>query len=327
MLRRQALILLIVALLGLSGAIRWVFTDPQPLVRTALIMGTLVEIRAYPGPAGDVGEAVEAALAEMRRLEKLLSSYEPESEIAQLSARSDALELSAETVKLLHQGQKLVRQTQGAFDMTLGRVKQLWGIAGDNPRVPEPDELQAALHGSGPGALRISGRRVVKHDPRLQLDLGGIAKGYAVDRAVAVLRRAGISSAAINAGGDIRVLGKHGERPWKIGIQHPRRSDAILLGLKLSDTAVATSGDYQRFFEQDGVRYHHILDPADGRPARLCQSVTVVAGEAVQADALATAAFVLGPQRGLRLLEDLPAIEGLLVDSAGRLLKTSGLPE
>lgn len=325
--RQSALIFLIVALLGLIGVSRWVFTDPQPLERTALIMGTLVEIRAYPNPAGDAAAAVDAAFAEMRRLDKLLSSYEPASEISQLSASTEALELSAETVALLRQGQQLARRTQGAFDMTLGRVNQLWGIAGDNPRVPDPAALRAALQGSGPDALTISGRRVTKADPRLQVDLGGIAKGYAIDRAVAVLRRAGITSAAVNAGGDIRLLGRREERPWKIGIQHPRRSDAILLRLKLSDTAVVTSGDYERYFEQDGVRYHHIFDPVDGRPARLCQSVTVVAAQAVQADALATAAFVLGPERGLRLLEDLPEVEGLLVDSAGRLVKTSGLPE
>jgi thiamine biosynthesis lipoprotein len=327
MLRRHVLILLSVALLGLIGASRWVLNDPQPLVRTALIMGTLVEIRAYPSAAGDTAEAVEAAFAEMRRVDKLLSSYEPESEISQLSASSKGLELSAETVALLRQGQQLARLTQGAFALTLGRVKQLWGIAGDNPRVPDPAELRAALQGSGPEALSISGRRVTKADPWLQFDLGGIAKGYAVDRAVAVLRRAGISSAAVNAGGDIRLLGRREGRPWRIGIQHPRRSDAILLRLNLSDRAVVTSGDYERYFEQDGVRYHHIFSPEDGRPARLCRSVTVVAEQAVQADALATAAFVLGPERGLRLLEDLPGVEGLLVDSAGQLVKTSGLPE
>ena len=193
--------------------------------------------------------------------------------------------------------------------MGLGRLKQLWNIEGEHPRVPNAAEITAALAGTGLGDLRLAGQVVTKDDPRLAVDLGGIAKGYAVDRAIAVLQAAGVRHASVNAGGDIRLLGDRGDRPWRIGIQHPRKSDAILATLDLADTAVVTSGDYERFFERDGVRYHHLFDPATGQPARRCQSVTVVAPEAMLADALATAVFVLGPGPGLKLLASVSRLQ------------------
>lgn len=317
------IILLLLALVVLAW---WRAPSNAQFSRTALIMDTLVEIRAYGDNKEQLEKGVSAAFEEMTRLEKLLSSHLPDSEISQLSASIDPIFLSSETVKLLQLGQQIARYSNGAFDMTLGAVKKLWVIGTDSPQIPDVQQLRQALVGTGPAALRINGLQVSKANPKLQVDLGGIAKGYAVDCAVKILRRAGITSAAINAGGDIRLLGDRQGQPWRIGIQHPRKPSEVLITLPLQDRAVVTSGDYERFFERDGVRYHHIFDPKSGKPARLCQSVTVVAADAVSADALATAAFVLGPVQGLKLLEDLPGVEGLLVTADGRLLKTSGLP-
>jgi thiamine biosynthesis lipoprotein len=173
--------------------------------------------------------------------------------------------------------------------------------------------------------LHLDGRRVEKAHPALTVDLGAIAKGYAIDRAAEVLRRAGIESAAINAGGDIRLIGDHGARPWRIAIQHPRDSARPLATLELADAAVVTSGDYERFFEQDGVRYHHIFDPRTGYPAGRCQSVTVVAPSAALADALSTAVFVLGPEEGFALLQRFPEAEGLIVAADGTPQASPGL--
>ena len=321
--RPQWLILLLVLIAGL---VWWrVPAGNQQLSRTALIMGTLVEIRAFGDDQQQLNQAISDAFAEMRRLEDLLSSHRPNSDVSRLSAAATTVKVSAETAKLLQLGQQVALRSGGAFDMTLGAVKQLWAIETDHPQIPTAEQLQTALRGIGPRALQINGSQVTKSVPALQVDLGGIAKGYAVDRAVAVLRRAGIRSAAVNAGGDIGLLGDRQGQPWRIGIQHPRHKGQLLTTLRLADRAVVTSGDYERFFERDGVRYHHIFDPHSGQPARRSQSVTVVAADVASADALATAAFVLGPQAGREFLENWPDVEGLLVAADGTVYRTSGL--
>ena len=317
----------VILLLLLVASLVWwrVPADDGQLSRTALVMGTLVEIKAFDDEKDKLDSAISAAFAEMTRLENLLSRHNPRSEISQLSTAAGSFTVSQETAELLQLGQSIARRSDGAFDLTLGALKKLWAIESDSPQIPTAAQLQSALIGIGPDALTLEGLQVQKQQPGLQVDLGGIAKGYAVDRAVDVLRQAGIQSAAVNAGGDIALLGDRQGQPWRIGIQHPRKNGEVLVTLPLSDCAVVTSGDYERFFERDGSRYHHIFDPRTGRPARLTQSVTVVAKDAASADALATAAFVLGPQAGLQLLEDLPDVEGLLVGADGRLFQTSGL--
>lgn len=321
--RPQWVILLLIIVAGLV----WLRAPngEQQLVRTALVMGTLVEIKAFGEDEDRLEQAISAAFAEMRRLEALFTPHNPESEVSRLSAAAEPLRVSAETAELLQLGLRLARETGGAFDLALGRLKQAWGIETDSPQVPSVAQLERALAGIGPEALRIDGRRVSKRNAQLRVELGGIAKGYAVDRALTVLRQAGISSAAVNAGGDIGLLGDRQGQPWRIAIQHPRKADSLLTVLPLADRAVVTSGDYERYFERNGVRYHHIFDPRTGHPARRCQSVTVVAADAASADALATAAFVLGPQQGLMLLERLPGVEGLLVGKEGDIYQTSGL--
>lgn len=295
--------------------------------RSALIMGTVVDVRVYGEDEKRLEKALDEAFAEMSRVEQIFSNHIASSEISQLSAATEPLVLSLETVALLKRGQQIALQSSGAFDMTLGAVKKLWNIENNRSRIPTAEELADALEGTGSGALVIDGTEVRKARAGIMVDLGGIAKGYAVDQAVRKLREYGVRSATVNAGGDIRLLGDKNGQPWRIGIQHPRQQDALLLTLKVKDQAVVSSGDYERFFEFNGVRYHHIFDPASGRPARQCQSVTVVADDAASADALATAAFVLGPVDGLKLLEDLPGVEGLVVAIDGSVLKTSGLPE
>jgi thiamine biosynthesis lipoprotein len=269
-------------------------------------------------------DAVDAAFAEMNRLDHLFSSYRPDSEISQLSRSPGGGKVSADTAAVLALGLEVAHRSGGAFDLTLGRLKSLWGIDGDNPAVPGRQAIQDALVGVGPGALILDGRQLTKRAAQLQIDLGGIAKGYAVDRAIAVLREHGITSAAVNAGGDMFLLGQRSGRPWRIGIQHPRQKDAVLETVQVRDLAVVTSGDYERFFEQDGQHYHHIFDPQSGFPARGCQSVTIIADSVALGDALATAVFVMGPQAGLRLLDQYPGTEALIVAADGSLHASPG---
>ncbi|PLX83527.1 MAG: hypothetical protein C0617_11415 [Desulfuromonas sp.] len=322
---RPLLILLLLSLVAFFALQRTPKTISETVSRSRILMGTVVEITALGADPGGLDEAVEAAFEEMARIERLMSSHLSGSEVARLSAAPEGLEVSAETSEVLELALTVFEESGGAFDPALGRLKALWSIESDHPRVPSREQVRTALATAGPGALQMEGRRVDKKSSETSVDLGGVAKGYAIDRAVDVLRRAGISSASVNAGGDLRLLGDKGGRPWKIGLQHPRRQGELLATLDLEGVAVVTSGDYERYFERDGIRYHHLFDPHSGYPASLCRSVTVVAPRADLADALATAAFVLGPERGLSLLEGRPGVEGLVVAADGSRSATSGL--
>ncbi|KIH78231.1 hypothetical protein GFER_03910 [Geoalkalibacter ferrihydriticus DSM 17813] len=300
---------------------------PQELRQSRILLGTVVEISVWEDAEGLAREAVQAAFAEMARIEALMSPHVPDSDVARLSRAAEGLEVAPETAAVLALGLDIARRSDGAFDLTLARLKELWDLEAQNPRVPRSEELAAALEGIGPQALRLEGTRVYKAHPTLAVDLGGIAKGYAVDRAASVLEQAGIADASINAGGDLRLLGRRGERPWRIGIRHPRDAEEILTILDVSDRAVVTSGDYERFFEKDGQRYHHIFDPRTGFPSTATQSVTLVADSAMLADALATAVFVLGPRQGLEFLAAFPQAEALVVDADGQVHATAGMAE
>lgn len=320
---------LMIGLLAVVLSMAWWRLQPteQDVHRSQLLMGTVVEIIATGDQIDTLNTAVDDAFREMERLEKLLSSHISESDVARLSRSSTGDRVAAETAEILALGLEVARRSNGAFDMTLGRLKALWGFDLENPALPAPDAIRAALVGSGPAALSLSGRQVYKEAEQVQIDLGGIAKGYAVDAAIKILKERGIDSAAINAGGDIYLLGQHGKRPWRIGIQHPRQPESVLTTVQLNDRAVVTSGDYERFFEQDGLRYHHIFDPQTGMPARACQSVTVITDSVTLGDALATAIFVLGPEQGLKLLHSYPQAEALIVASDGSLHNSPGWAE
>jgi thiamine biosynthesis lipoprotein len=232
--------------------------------------------------------------------------------------------VSGELLSLLVQAVEVSRETGGAFDVTVGPLVALWqfDVGG---KVPAPEDLELAL-----GLVDYRGLDLdVKESTvglaagGMKIDLGGIGKGFAVDRAANLLLEEGVENAIIDAGGDLRLLGSRpGKDFWRIGIRHPRDPARLLVSLDLADRAVVTSGDYERFFMAGGKRYHHLLDPATGLPAEGCQSVTVVAGDTASADAYATAAFVLGPRRGLELLRRLPGVEGIIVDREGGVLWT-----
>lgn len=322
---RPLVILLLLVLLGSLALQRCAGERPQQVSRSRILMGTVVEISAFGADPGRLEAAVTDAFAEMARIEALMRPAGEGSDVARLSASEQGTEVAPETAAVVALGLQVAAVSGGAFDMGLGRLKALWAIEGENPRVPSAEEIGQALAGTGRGDLRLAGTRVEKAAPTLAVDLGAIAKGYAVDRAAEVLGKAGIGSAAVNAGGDIRLIGKRGGRPWRIAIQHPREADRPLATLELSDVAVVTSGDYERFFEKEGVRYHHIFDPRTGYPAGRCRSVTVVAKSAALADALSTAVFVLGPEEGLALLRRFPQTEGLIVGADGTPHASPGL--
>jgi thiamine biosynthesis lipoprotein len=318
---------LVLLLLVLMLAAAWWRLQPGAgtVQSTRLLMGTTVTIEVAGADTAVLEQASAAAFAEMARIEGLMSPHLPDSDVSRLTAAAQTVAVAPETAEVITLGVAIARRSGGAFDLTLGRLKTLWGLESESPQVPTAAGIATALQGVGPEALSVSGCRVTKGSPQLAIDLGAIAKGYAVDRALAVLRAHGVTSAAVNAGGDIGLLGSKQGRPWRIGVQHPRQPGGVLATLEAADRAVVTSGDYERFFERNGRRYHHIFDPQTGYPADRCQSVTVLASSAVVADALATALFVLGPEQGLMLLRSYPGVDALIVGADGRLHRTSAL--
>lgn len=318
---------LLILFLALFGLHHYNSKKPGFVRRSQIVMGTVVEITALGSDAAHLHAAIEKSFDEMRRIENLMTVHGEKSDVVRLSQPRTTVNVSPETAEVISLGLKVVEASNGAFEMGMGHLKALWGIETDHPRIPEAEEIHRALASIGKNTLKMEGTVITKKKPALAFDLGGIAKGFAIDRAISVLQNAGIKNASVNAGGDIRLLGDRKGRPWRIGIKHPRQKEKLLATISLQDLAIVTSGDYERFFEENGVRYHHLFDPHTGFPARKSQSATVIAPTAALADALATAAFVLGPKHGLDLLKSFPEVEGIIVGSDGVPVLTAGMKE
>ncbi len=297
-------------------------SPPGVVTETRFLMDTLVSVslwgvpeRDAPEAFGQAYEALEAVSREMGRVNgSPLWALNRAGGGAVSPAMGDVLEASLQWA----------RRTRGAFDPTVAPLLDLWDIlAGPHPP-PNEGQVRKALEDVGWERVRYdpSGRTVDLEGTRL--DLGGIAKGYAIDRAAEALRRWGADSFIVNAGGDLYVAGAKGRDPWRVGIQHPRDTGTFLRVVTPLEGALVTSGDYERAYLWEGRRIHHILDPRSGEPAAQCQSVTVWAPTAMDADALATAAFVLGPAEGLAFLEEQPGAEGMIVDAEGGVTETDG---
>ncbi|MCC7123858.1 MAG: FAD:protein FMN transferase, partial [Acidobacteria bacterium] len=220
------------------------------------------------------------------------------------------------------------RETGGKFDITFGALADIWKFDHDQDnRVPSDDEIAARLPLVDHSAVRVDDDAGTAEITRagVRVHLGGIGKGYAVDRTVKILRDAGFADFLLQAGGDLYGAGRRGDRPWRVGLSDPRRPDEHFASIDLRDETFSTSGDYERFFERDGVRYHHILDPDTGHPARLARSVTIVSPSALDADWLSTGVFILGPDAGMALVERLPNVEAVIVTGDNELKVSSGL--
>ena len=281
------------------------------------LMGTIVEITAV-GSRHDCQQAVKLAFEEIERIDSLMNIYSEDSEISRINraAGRSAVQVSADTLKVIDQSIRFARLTDGALDITVAPLMELWGFRNGSKRIPLDDELKKKLSLVDYGKILVDDDRstVKLGSPGMQIDVSGIAKGYAVDRAIQILKDAGIRSALVNAGGDIYALASPPRRKsWRIGIRHPRRSADLLGILELKDNTVATSGDYENFFEVDGKRYCHIIDTKTGRPVEGIMSATVVADSTTEADALATAVFALGADDGMKLIEGLEGVDGIIV--------------
>lgn len=301
------------------------------VVEERLAMGSLLTLTAWTADEPAARRAFAVVFAEFDRLDALLSVWKPDSDVARINrdAARTPVPVRQETRAVLHAAEQVSTWTGGGFDVTFGALAEIWKFDQDmDRRVPTSAEIaehrarvdhRAIVIEDGPGTVRLT-------RPDVRVHLGGIGKGYAVDRAVALLRAAGLADFMVQAGGDLYVAGQAGDEPWRLGIQDPRgpagQSFAVV---ELRDATFSTSGDYERFFERGGVRYHHILDPATGEPARGCRSVTIVTRQALWADGLSTGVFVLGPERGMALVERLPDVEAVIVTADNQVLISSGL--
>lgn len=263
--------------------------------------------------------AADDAFAAISQVNNLLSSYLAQSEISRLNqAGGQECHVSSQTVALLRRALEISQLTGGAFDVTAGPLIRLWKRTIETRTLPGEQELAAARRLVGYRLLVLGLNSARLTTAGMNVDLGAIAKGHAVDRAIEALRAAGIQNALVDAGGDGYALGVRLDgTPWRVGIQHPRAptDERLPQVLLLSNMAYATSGDYSQYVEIDGVRYAHIVDPRTGQPARAAASVTVVAPDCTTADALATALSVLGPTEGLRLVETLDGVDCMIVTS------------
>ena len=291
-------------------------------------MGTAFEIRVVTSDVARGCSAIGAAFDEVAREEALFSEYRASSEISAINqaAGQSPVEVDPEVFTLLHRSRWASQITHGAFDITFASCGGLWSVR--EQRIPDDEAIAACLERVGFDRVRLDERQssVFLPEAGMRIGLGGIAKGYGVDRAAGVLQERGLTSFVVDGGGDLRVEGEDIDGPWTVNIAHPRNPDQIFETIRLTHGAIVTSGDYLRYFERDGVRYHHILDPATGHPARRSVAVTVIAPTATDADALATGLFVLGPERGLQLLSTLRGVEALYFDPDLRVHASQGFP-
>jgi FAD:protein FMN transferase len=294
-------------------------------------MGTLVDLTLWTDDGSAASAAAQAVFEEFERLDQLMSNWVETSEVSRINAAAGlkAVQVSDETLRIVLLAQKAARKTAGAFDITVGAYRGLWKFDQDlDGTLPAPEEVQARRKLTGYRDLLVDSRKRTVRLRRkgMAITLGGIAKGYAVDRAAAILRDRGLKDFIVQAGGDLFVSGTKGSQKWRVGIRDPRGArDATFALTELVDRTFSTAGDYERGFVKDGVRYHHILDPKTGYPTRGCRSVTVIAKDALTADVWDTALFVLGTERGLRMAEKLPDIEAVFVDAKNRVRVSSGL--
>lgn len=290
-------------------------------------MGTaiVVELWADERAAGEA--AIEAVMQEMHRIDRTMSPHKPDSELSIVNrdAATRAVPVSDEMARLIARAADFSRLSAGAFDITFAAVGNLYDYRqGVRPTESELAAARAAI-GWQRLVLDAQARTVRFARPGMRIDLGGFAKGHAIDNAAIILRARGIEHAMVSAGGDSRVIGDRRGRPWTIGVRDPRRPGEVVAMLPLEDTSISTSGDYERYFDAEGVRFHHVIDPQTGKSPSCIQSVTILADDGLTCEALSKIVFVMGIERGMTLIGSQRGVDAIVVDGQGQLHFSSGL--
>src|ERR1700760_3390167 len=292
------------------------------------IMGTRITVELWSEDKPKAEAAIDAVLDEMRHIDESMSTYKPPSEVSQVNAKAadGPMHISKELFDLLVKAKEYSVITDGAFDITYASVGYMYNF----PKHIKPSDSQIAK------ALPAVDYHHIQLDPKNQtvqfsqkgvrIDLGGIAKGYSVDRGIEVLKGRGFTRAYVSAGGDSRILGDRFGKPWMVGIRDPRKGEGeVIASIPLVDAAISTSGDYERFFDEGGVRYHHIIDPHTGHSASKVRSATIIGPTATETDGMSKTAFVLGPEKALEIINRMPQYDAIFVTPEGKVLYSNGL--
>ena len=292
-------------------------------------MGTEVSVRLWVEDIESGDRLVEQVFEEAERINQLMSTYIDDSRISEINRRAadEPVVAGEELYQLIRRSLDISVLTHGAFDITYDSVGQHYDFR--NRLRPDEEELETdrKLIDYRFVQLDQAAGTIAFAEPGVRINLGGIAKGYVVERGIDILRIAGVRHAIVSAGGDSRLLGDRRGYPWMVGIRDPRKDGEVAISVPLEDEAISTSGDYERYFEEDGVRYHHIIAPSTGAPATGVHSATVFGPDAVITDALSTSVFVMGVDQGLRLIATLPDYESIVIDDRGRIYYSDGLQQ
>lgn len=297
--------------------------------KNAVVMGTDLEITVSVHDQAKADEAFAAVISEMERLEDMMSEWRDGTYVSEInkSAGVKAIAVPDELFNVIVASRTISDLSGGAFDISWAAMRGVWDFRPGHQRVPTPEEVRERLPLVNYKNIILDNeeKKVFLKNSGMNIGLGAIAKGFAVDKAMQVLAKRGIKDAIVRAGGDMRVQGTSEGSPWEIGIKHPRNKELLLAKLPLTNISISTSGDYERFFIKDGVLYHHIMNPRTGYPAKDCRSVTILAHDTTTSDALSTAVFVLGPKTGMELVKRLKGVEAIIVDASGEIHTSPGI--
>ena len=317
--RLFAFLLLWTALAGVAHA-EWI-------TRNEAIMGTRCAVELWSDDPARGEAAIASVFDDMKRIDRLMSTWKEDTEISKVNREGSLhpVKISKELFRLLQVSVEYSELTHGAFDITYASVGYLYDFK--KGVHPDPKAIAQALPGINWRHMVLDAKKttVFFTRPGMRIDLGGIAKGYSVDRGIEILQKQGVTRAMVNAGGDTRIIGDRFGKPWVVGVRDPDREGKVFLRLPLSDTAFSTSGDYERYFDEDGKRFHHIIDPKTGDSARKVRSVTVISGTATRTDALTKSVFIMGAEEGIAFINTLPDVDAVVVAPDGKVTYSRGL--
>jgi thiamine biosynthesis lipoprotein len=319
---RKSLLVVLAAICSFSStaSAKW-YGEGRPM------MGTEISVYLWHDDESAGEAAVEAVFAEAERIDNLMSTYKDDSVLSVINrgAANGPVPAGDELYRLILRSLDISVLTLGAFDVTYDSVGQHYDF--HERRRPDAQTIEDELQSIDYRLIRMhpETQSIEFLQEGVRINLGGIAKGYTVEQGVKILRDRGIEHAIVTAGGDSRLLGDRRGKPWMVGVRDPRKDGEVAVRIPLENDAISTSGDYERFFDEDGIRYHHIIRPDTGLPAGGVHSATIVGPDAVITDALSTSVFVMGVDQGLRLIATLPDYEGIVIDAAGRMYYSDGL--
>ncbi len=298
-----------------------------PLTETKesqILMGTTAEIIVIDEDTPKANESIAAAFEEIKRIEDIMTIYNNESQVGVLNKEGILENVEPELAYLINMSGYYSGLSDGAFDITVQPILDLYTESfNELKRAPTDEEIKETSTLIGYKGIIINGSTIKLNKKGMKITLGGIAKGYAIDRAIEVLEKKGIKHALVNLGGNMRAIGSKIDEPWKIALENPRNKGDYITIIDLSDKSVSTSGDYERYFNEN-KSFHHIINPKTGYSATDLISVTIITDKALDADALSTTVFVLGPEKGLELIESLDGVEGLLITKDRKIIKSKG---